>query len=110
MCIACVCVGGDDECPDYGEGEWGDCLDEGEAACVRDDALCVADAGAAMYGACASPCDDVCDCPWPPIGFEEQLGCEAFLADPTQYCYISCEGGAECPAGWTCVADFICMI
>jgi hypothetical protein len=98
-------------CVDYGEGEFADCLTEGVEACMgSDDVICWHDAGVdPQLGVCSDACDEVCDCPAPPKGFEEQLICEDLTGDGPA-CFLSCEGGLPCPDGWTCFFDVVCMI
>lgn len=99
------------ECVEYGEGAFGDCLAEGDEACMGSiNGTCFFDdANDPQFGVCISSCDDPCDCPPPPKGFEEQLLCESII-DVVPSCFISCAGGLACPDGWTCLGDTLCMI
>jgi hypothetical protein len=114
-CIECTCVGGVG-CLQWGAGAWGPCLIDGMAdttACEAGDAQCLPDEqGAPMGATCVFPgCDDACDCPEPPRGFEAQVACGDVANNGGELleCYISCEAGEACPAGWSCAQQLYCV-
>jgi hypothetical protein len=116
QCRDCACVGGIG-CVRWGSsGAWGQCLIDGMAdvdACEADDALCLPDQTPRPTGAtCVFPgCDDACDCPQPPAGFEGQVACGdvANNGGASTECYVSCERGLACPEGWSCAQELYCV-
>ena len=108
-CLAtCTCFGQgvEPECEFEGTGVYGDCVSGGNAACMGGGGQCVVDNTAnPSLGVCYFSCNEACDCPAPPEGFESQVSCEALLAGSTQtVCIIDCAGGKACPDGMTCFA------
>lgn len=107
-CIGCLCLGEPTGCAQWGEGAYGDCIAEGNAACMADGGGCLTaaeDIGVCFFSGCKTPCD----CPQPPKGFEEQVACESInKGDEVLDCFIEC-GPEECPEGMFCVGGTICM-
>lgn len=107
-CIGCLCLGEPTGCAQWGEGAYGDCIAEGNAACMADGGGCLTaaeDIGVCFFSGCETPCD----CPQPPKGFEDQVACESISAgDEILDCFIEC-GPEECPEGMFCVQGTICM-
>lgn len=110
-CIAGNCFGdpeptGGPMCEMWGmNGNYADCI--GGESC--NGASCVSDnPDNPTVGACAQlGCMDVCDCP-DPGDLEGTLVCDTLTADMQNGCYFSCEGGADCPEGMTCLGGFFC--
>jgi hypothetical protein len=114
-CRACTCVGGIG-CVKWGEGAWGVCLVDGmgdASACESAGAQCLPDGQAEPMGAtCVFPgCDEPCDCPQPPRGFEAQVACGdvANNGGDVLECYVSCERGQPCPRRWSCANELYCV-
>ncbi len=108
-CLGCLCVGGN-QCKDYGEGIYADCINgescgEGveNATCVVDNTFVTSLSICTFLG-----CESVCDCPEAPEGFDAQLACDDLLQAPGDECYIDCSGGQDCPDGMLCINDVFC--
>lgn len=109
-CIGCICFGEPNSCAEYGGGVFADCTLDEISACESDAAICVVDNTEAPTSAvCVFECEEVCDCPAPPAGFEAQLACEDLTGEGAGDCYVDCEGGLDCPRGMYCFANIICM-
>lgn len=116
-CLACLCIA-PDGCTEWGPGEFGNCVVEGEvepdlAACGDlEGAQClVDDTVAPNSGVCyASGCKDECDCPQPPAGFEKNVVCDDIVGvDAMNDCYIDCSDSGSCPDGMYCYMDTLCF-
>lgn len=109
-CIGCLCLGEPTGCAQWGEGAYGNCAADGQAACMSDAGGCIGN-GDPGVGVCFfSDCTEPCDCPQPPKGFETQVACESISAgDDSLDCFIECGGGLECPEGMGCIGNTICM-
>lgn len=62
------------------------------------------------YSTCVDPdCNDPSDCPTPPPG--GTATCEnGFTGSPGSIeCYLDCSGPLDCPEGWTCISNYVCM-
>lgn len=106
-CISCICVG-EPVCEFEGEGEFGDCFTQGDAACMSVDGQCLFNAQPAAAGTCFFPCTEPCDCPEPPQGFE--VGCSDIVANNTDtFCHLDCSNDGSCPTGMVCLGDTLCM-
>lgn len=113
-CISCLCVGEPSGCAMWGEGMYADCVaDDGSV----DNSMCggtgqclVDDPDAPESGVCFfSGCTEMCDCPQPPAGFEDQVTCMDVTGEGDNDCFIDCGGGAECPDGMYCFMGTACF-
>ncbi len=107
-CVACLCVPDGDAplCPDgWGGGEYADC-GSGEECGGELESVCVGgsnDASACLF----LGCEDTCDCPAPPKGFEDLGRCEdqfgpGGMLDDINDCFLDCSGGESCPDNMFC--------
>lgn len=109
-CIACICVEDDptNVCPEgwNNEGEYADCGNGAECGGGDLEAVCVG--GANESSVCLFlGCEELCDCPAPPEGFEKMARCEDQFGpggqlDDIQECFLDCSGGDACPDGMFC--------
>lgn len=109
-CVGCFCVedGNPPLCPDgwNNEGTYGDCGNGEECGGGDLNAACAggpSDSSVCLY----LGCDDVCDCPQPPEGFEPLARCEDQFGpdgnlDDINDCFLDCSGGEACPEGMAC--------
>src|SRR5690606_867194 len=103
----CTCFGDPiEECEAADGGGYGDCLTGGNAACMAPGGQSVvANAINTTDGVCYFSCEETCDCPAAPEGFEDQVTCDALLAGSEQtICFLDCSGGKACPDDMFCVA------
>ncbi len=110
VCLGCLCVEDGDAplCPDgwNNEGTYGDC-GMGEE-CGGGDLQVACAGGPSDSSVCLYlGCEELCDCPQPPEGFEglarceDQFGPNAEL-DGINDCFLDCSGGETCPDGMAC--------
>lgn len=109
-CIACFCVEDDpnDVCPGgwNNEGAYADC-DAGEE-CGGGDLNVACAGGPNDSSVCLFlGCEELCDCPAPPEGFETLARCEDQFGpggntDDINDCFLDCSGGEACPDGMFC--------
>ncbi len=109
-CIGCFCVEDGDPplCPDGwpNEGAYADCGNGEE--CGGGDLQSACAGGPSESSICLFlGCDDVCDCPEPPDGFQELVVCEdqfgpGGMTDGINDCFLDCSGGEDCPEGMFC--------
>ena len=62
-----------------------------------------------QFAVCSATCNDVADCPAPPLGASTPLECVADSAGIYQSCVMVCSIDADCPSGMTCTGADICM-
>ncbi|MGH1341488.1 MAG: choice-of-anchor J domain-containing protein [Nannocystales bacterium] len=107
-CVACLCVPDGDAplCPDgWGDGAYADC-GNGEPCGGELQSACVAGTGDASVCLFLG-CEELCDCPAPPEGFEDLGRCvDQFgpggVLDDVNDCFLDCSGGEACPGGMFC--------
>lgn len=74
------------------------------------DAFCGVAAGGAEYGTCVDPdCAVPSDCPTPPPGGTVACANGFTGGAGSIECYLDCSGALDCPEGWTCIGDYVCM-
>ncbi|MBV1859870.1 MAG: choice-of-anchor J domain-containing protein, partial [Nannocystaceae bacterium] len=108
-CVACFCVPDGDAplCPDgWGDGEYD--VDCGNGEACESDLQTACAGGPSDSSVCLFlGCEDLCDCPAPPEGFEELGRCEDQFGpggalDDINDCFLDCSGGETCPDGMFC--------
>jgi hypothetical protein len=73
-------------------------------------AACFGDPGDnPVVGVCVATCEETCDCPAPPAGFEAQLECSDQFTLPGNECIITCADGQACPDGMSCFSGSFCV-
>jgi hypothetical protein len=93
-------------CGEPPPGFWGDCVNEGMAACEdpQDHAACLQnDYNDPDWGICSRDCEDICDCWAPHPEGAAEPACSRVLSSDTQ-CVLDCKGGKDCPTGMRCSA------
>lgn len=84
---------------------YGDCSDVEGPPCEAGE--CVMDSAVdPSVGVCAQACDDVTDCPPPPVGGAP--ACATIPSAAAPQCILTCESMTPCPMGMECVADAFC--
>jgi hypothetical protein len=102
---------GDGECP-RPAGVFGDCVNNGLAACMTSGPhICVMDdPQMPSLGVCGRSCNNVCDCWEAPAGSAAPSACIALVPNADKTCVLDCSGGQACPAGMFCMEDLnICV-
>lgn len=93
------------------QGVYGDCLlDSGQATfeeCQANPSEFCLTGPHDKSGVCAYACEDVCECPPAPAGFESALSCGELTGDGVKECHISCANG-ECPGDMVCIGFTVC--
>ncbi len=110
---ACSCIGEATGCLEWGTGNYEPCVFEGtvdNSMCSGSPLFCLVDnVTTPTAGVCTNTeCNEKCDCGQPPEGFDEQVTCEDLTADGDGDCFISCNGGKECPENMFCLANLFC--
>jgi hypothetical protein len=106
-----VCMWPESMCVDPAPaGDYADCIGGDLGPCNNDDAACIVDDPNMPTSAVCTfvDCETTCDCPVAPAGSEAQATCAPILFGGENACYLDCSGGEACPAGMTCLDDFIC--
>jgi hypothetical protein len=90
---------------------YGDCFNDPiEDACLTGE-TCIDDAGRPPgVGVCAlQGCAGADECPSPPPGGQALPACLDVTGDAVDECVLECSGGASCPTGMACFAEFVCV-
>lgn len=108
-CLGCLCVedGEQPTCPDgWGDGEYADC--GADEACGETDLTAACVGGPNATSVCLFiGCEETCDCPEAPKGFEDLTTCEDLfgpggVVDGNNDCFLDCREGEACPDGMFC--------
>lgn len=94
-----------------GEQGYGDCFNGAAGdACLATE-TCIDDAQSPPgVAVCAvQGCMGAGECPSPPPGGEATPACMDVTGDAVDECVLACGGGASCPTGMLCYADFVCV-
>lgn len=94
-----------------GEQGYGDCHNNPALdVCLRGE-TCIDDGGMPPgVGVCAlQGCGTPDECPSAPPGGSASLACMDVTGDLVDECVLQCSGGASCPTGMACFADFVCV-
>lgn len=97
--------------PGIDDQGYGDCLNNPEMDVCLEGEECVNDAAMPPgVGVCAyQGCGGAGSCPQPPPGGTATPGCMDVTGDLVDECVLECGGGASCPTGMVCFADFVCV-
>lgn len=87
---------------------FGDCVNAPvKEACIETENCFVDDAKQPTFGVCQQPCDDVEECPLPPLG-NSTMVCVDIDADVQGECVLFCGDTTECPNGMVCFGNAMC--
>lgn len=94
-----------------GEQGYGDCLHNPAIDVCLASETCIDDAGMPPgVGVCAlQDCGGAAECPSPPPGGDAAPACMDVTGDMVDECVLACGGGASCPTGMACFAEFVCV-
>jgi hypothetical protein len=94
-----------------GEQGYGDCFNNPAMDVCLAGETCIDDAGTPPgVGVCAlQECGGAGECPSPPPGGDASPACMDVTGDMVDECVLQCTGGANCPTGMSCFADFVCV-
>jgi hypothetical protein len=94
-----------------GEQGYGDCFNNPAMDVCLAGETCIDDAGEPPgVGVCAlQECGGAGECPSPPPGGDASPACMDVTGDMVDECVLQCTGGANCPTGMSCFADFVCV-
>lgn len=94
-----------------GEQGYGDCFNNPAMDVCLAGETCIDDAGMPPgVGVCAlQDCGGAGECPSAPPGGSAAPACMDVTGDMVDECVLQCTGGAECPTGMQCFAEFVCV-
>jgi len=93
------------------EQGYGDCFNNPAIDVCLPGETCIDDAGRPPgVGVCAlQDCGGAGECPSPPPGGDATPACMDVTGDMVDECVLACGGGASCPTGMACFAEFVCV-
>ena len=94
-----------------GEQGYGDCFNNPAMDVCLAGETCIDDAGMPPgVGVCAlQDCGGAGECPVAPPGGSATPACMDVTGDMVDECVLQCSGGANCPTGMSCFAEFVCV-
>jgi hypothetical protein len=93
------------------EQGYGDCFNNPAGEVCLPGETCIDDAGNPPgVSVCAlQDCAGAGGCPVPPPGGTAAPACMDVTGDSVAECVLACGGGASCPTGMVCFAEFVCV-